>query len=211
MFSDFPSKGRVLFRDYATGDAHTEQESAHSILCSINVYVTPCARDSKYEFHVLQKLWCMIRTWCIQPWAGITPLFMWSKKRKRERQAFRGSDPCFIPTWTEGGFLLPRTHFFFLLATQWELRKNRSLKLTRLIIKENLYALCGKDLVLYWTNLCKQKLWKIGLNFKAGYAQTFSALPLNNTAWTSVCLHLLKSQIMPNISHMIAADAFCSQ
>lgn len=48
----------IMQREMHTAD----QESAHSILCSINVYVTPCARDSKYEFHVLQKLWCMIRT-----------------------------------------------------------------------------------------------------------------------------------------------------
>lgn len=37
--------------------ATERQESAHSILCRINMHVTPCARDSLYEFHVLQKLW----------------------------------------------------------------------------------------------------------------------------------------------------------
>lgn len=135
-------------------------------------------------------------------WTGVSLLFMWSKKGKREKHAFRGSDPFFIQTWTEGGFLLPRTHFFFLLATQWGHWKNRSFKLTRLIIKEtsvlsDSYG-CGKDLVLSWASLWKQKLWKLNLNFKTVYAQTFSALPLNNTAWTSVCLHLLKSQIIPS-------------
>lgn len=193
------------------------QEPSHSVLCSINVYVTPCDVTANMSFICCKSFGVWSEPDVFSLWADVTLLFMWSKKRKRERQAFRGSDPFFIQTWTEGGFLLPRTHFFFLLATQWGLWKNRSFKLTRLIIKETSVLSesygCGKDLVLYWTSLWKQKLWKLNLkaDFKNGYAQTFCALPLNNTTWTSVCLHLLKSQIMPSISHMIAADAFCSQ
>lgn len=68
---------------------------------------------------------------------------------------------------------------------------------------------CEKDLVLCWANLWKQKLWKS--NLKADFKTNSTENSQTSNAQTTLCIHLLRSQIMPNISHVIAADAFSGQ
>lgn len=119
-FSAFLSEGRVLCGGYATGERRTErQESAHSIPRRINVYVTPCACDSIYEFHVLQKLWCTDQNLMYSAYGLVLLCYLCDLRKGKERGKPPGAVTLslFKPEQKEGLYF-QELGFFFLLARQ---------------------------------------------------------------------------------------------
>lgn len=99
--------------------ATERQESAHSIPRRINVYVTPCARDSIYEFHVLQKLWCTDQNLMYSAYGLAVLFYLCGLRKGKERGKPSGAVTLslFKPEQKEGLYF-QEPIFSFLLATQ---------------------------------------------------------------------------------------------
>lgn len=96
--------------------ATEREESAHSILHRINMYITPCARDSIYEFHVLQKLWCSDQNLMYSAYGLVLLLYLCGLREGEERGKPSGAVTLslFKPEQKEGLYFQELISSFFL-------------------------------------------------------------------------------------------------